>query len=79
MVAREQNRTKYSPPIPTMDRTLWCLVQGDSDIFDVKVPLEACVIDLKRVIWGQGKELQFRGMSAKDLELWKVHYLQIPT
>jgi Crinkler effector protein N-terminal domain len=58
------------------DLTLWCLVEGKSNIFKVKIPVNADIADLKKQIKKEREETVFRDVDPYDLVLWKVRYLQ---
>ena len=53
-------------------RAVWCLIEGDSNPFEVTVAVTADIGDLKELIREKGKSISFRGIDAKDLTLWKV-------
>ena len=68
--------TSTHDPVPAMaDETsleLWCLVKGDSEVFDVTPLRKTRITELKRLIWEMAKNGVLRGTDAKDLVLWKV-------
>jgi Crinkler effector protein N-terminal domain len=53
-------------------RTLVCLIEGDSTWFKVKPTGSMDIVDLRELIWEEGKNSVLRGVDAKDLTLWKV-------
>ena len=52
----------------------FCLIEGDSTVFEVKVPVNNNVLDLKDLIYKKGINLQEKYVLAKDLSLWKASW-----
>ena len=52
-----------------------CFVQDDSDVFKVKASVNGDVVDLKKLVFDEGKNSTFRDTDAKNLTLWKVSVL----
>src|SRR5258705_43192 len=55
-----------------LHRVLWCLIQDDSNPFEVTAPVDASIGRLKELIWEKRKNGVLRGSDAADLALWKV-------
>jgi prolyl-tRNA editing enzyme YbaK/EbsC (Cys-tRNA(Pro) deacylase) len=53
-------------------RTLLCLVEGDTTIFQVQAPVDNNVLDLKELVYEKGVGVARGPVLAKDLVLWKV-------
>ena len=53
-------------------RTPWCLVDGDSMVFDVTAPANVSISRLKELVQKKGDRGILRDVDAKDLVLWKV-------
>ena len=74
---KEKQANPQSPQISTegesssTNRTLWCLIDGDSTPFPVTVPTTGDVSDMKRHIWEEGINPK-TDILAKDITLWKV-------
>ena len=51
---------------------LWCLIEDDSNPFEVTPPVAASVSRLKELVWEKGRNGVLRGTDAKDLALYKV-------
>jgi hypothetical protein len=58
------------------DYTIWCMIEGNADVFDVIIPPTARVIDLKRKIKVE-KSNGLQAFDASDLILKKVCYFMI--
>jgi len=56
-------------------RVLFCLIEGDTDAFDVTVPTYKSISSLKKVIWDECKNT-FRDVDARYLVLWKVSHFR---
>ena len=56
-------------------RTLRCLIEGDSTLFEVTAPVTASIYHLKELIREKRKNGALSNMVAKDLVLWKVFVL----
>jgi len=55
-----------------LELELWCLIKGDSKMFDV-TPLRTTRISrLKDLIWEKRKNGALKNTDATDLVLWKV-------
>ena len=52
-------------------RVLFCLIEGDTDAFEVTVPTDRSIYFLKKVIQDACKNT-LRDVDAKYLVLWKV-------
>ena len=50
---------------------LWCIIQGDSMVFDVNVPGDTRISQLEKLIWEKCKNT-LRKFDAAELVLWKV-------
>lgn len=62
-----------SPPMAKdLDIKLWCLVEGDTKLFEIQVDACMSVSFLKKVIWKARKRGYLRGVDATGLVLWKV-------
>lgn len=58
---------------PQESRTLWCLVKGYPQPYDVfDIPIEANIARLKEKIKQRIKRLRDRDSDADDLKLFKV-------
>ena len=53
-------------------RALFCLIQGDTNIFEVTVSTGKSISFLKEVIQKKRKNGALRDVDAADLVLWKV-------
>jgi hypothetical protein len=53
-------------------RALWCLIEGDSTLFEVTAPVTASIHRLKQLIHEERKNGVLRKVDASDLVLWKV-------
>lgn len=53
-------------------RVLWCFTKGDSTAFEVIAPVNASISRLKKLVWEERKNGEFRDTDATDLVLWKV-------
>jgi Crinkler effector protein N-terminal domain len=53
-------------------RTLWCLVEGDSTVFEVTASANASINRLKELVREKGINVSERAILAKDLVLLKV-------
>lgn len=53
-------------------RELWCLVEGDAEVFVIEVPVDHYVFKLKRIIHRDGQMGILRNFDPKSLKLWKV-------
>lgn len=51
--------------------TLWCVVDGEFNLFKVKISSNEDIADLKKLIWEERKERLFKGVDAADLMLYK--------
>ena len=60
-------------------RLIWCFIKGDSNLFEIGVPINASVCQLKELIWDKGKNDAFRETDAKDLVLWNAVSSEWPT
>jgi hypothetical protein len=49
-------------------RMLWCLLEGDTELFKVEARIDHDVFDLKTIIQKQGHT----GTLPKSLRIWKV-------
>jgi crinkler effector protein len=61
----------HSPKMSTY--SLWCLIEGEKDLFKVMIPINSDVYDLKEEI----KKTQsnfLQKVDASGLILWKVRY-----
>jgi len=54
--------------------TLWCLIEGDSEPFEIEVPPSVSIANLKDHIHKKGINVAKHPVLAKDLVLWKVLY-----
>jgi Crinkler effector protein N-terminal domain len=52
--------------------TVWCLIKGDSAPFDVTVPANATIYDLKKLVKAEVENDALDGIGAGSLKLWKV-------
>jgi hypothetical protein len=52
-------------------RVLFCLIEGETNPFEVTVSTGKSIYFLKNVIWEECKNSPLR-FSARDLVLWKV-------
>jgi hypothetical protein len=52
--------------------TLWCLVEGDSMVFEVTASANASINRLKELVREKGKNGALGNIDAKDLVLLKV-------
>ena len=50
---------------------LWCIIQGDSMVFDIIVPGDTRISQLEKLIWEKCKNT-LRKFDAAELVLWKV-------
>ena len=58
-------------------RVLFCLIQGETDPFEVTVSTSKSISSLKGVIQEKCKNVALRDVDAADLVLWKVsHFLR---
>jgi Crinkler effector protein N-terminal domain len=57
---------------------LWCIIDGESTPFDVTVPGNTNINQLKERIY-QNNKYTFRDIDAKNLDLWKVGSFYRPT
>ena len=57
---------------------LWCIIRGESIPFDVTVPANASINQLKEKIYQKNKHT-FSDIDAKNLVLWKVSSFYRPT
>jgi len=71
-----QSTSVSSPSAATMPdnevRVLIGLVEGDSTVFEVKVPIEGSVLGLKKLVWEEGKNTILCNIDAAKLMLFKV-------
>ena len=58
-------------------RILWCIVQGDCEVFKVTPPLNIDIDDLKAVVHAKSVDITRRSLLPKDLILWKVWSLSL--
>ena len=56
-------------------RTLTCLIEGDSSLFQVNSTGDKNIFNLKKLIWEEGKRGVLSNVDAKDLTLWKVRMI----
>ena len=56
-------------------RVICCVVQDDSNVFKIKASVNDDVVDLKKLVFDEGKNSTFRDTDAKNLTLWKVSVL----
>jgi len=56
-------------------RTLTCLIEGDSSLFQVNSTGDKNIFNLKKLIWEEGKRGVLSNVDAKDLILWKVRMI----
>ena len=56
----------------------WCLIEGDSDCFDVSVSSTQSIYELKEKIHAKNRNFSTR-YDLKDLTLLKVHSIIIST
>ena len=54
------------------DRVLFCLIQGEPDLFQVIVPTSDSIYSLKKAILDECKNSPLRDVDARVLVLWKV-------
>jgi len=60
-------------------RVLICLLEGDHVVFQVKVPTDNKVFDLKKLVQKERKDSVFRNIDPNVLQLWKVRHIRSPT
>jgi hypothetical protein len=53
-------------------RTLWCIVEGQSTPFEVTVPSDATIGQLKKKVHQEKHKLTFREVDPADLVLLQV-------
>ena len=58
---------------------LWCLIDGDKTVFDVVIPMNEYIANLKASIKEQGINVTKHAVDAKDLTLWKVRMTLVVT
>jgi hypothetical protein len=51
---------------------LFCLLHGESTVFQVKAPIDSSILDVKELTQGKNKGLL--SVDATDIELWKVKW-----
>jgi hypothetical protein len=56
-------------------RVICCVVQGHSDVFKVKAPVDNDIVDLKKLVYQEGIDSTINPVLAKNLTLWKVSVL----
>ena len=54
-----------------LDRALWCLIEGETVPFNVKVPISETIDDLKVLIWEKRKNT-LRDIDASRLIVLKA-------
>ena len=58
-------------------RVLFCIIQGDTNLFEVTVSTGKSISFLKEVIQKKRKNGALRDVDAADLVLWKVsHFIR---
>jgi len=53
-------------------RVFFCLIEGDTNPFEVTVPTGKSISFLKKVIWEECNNGPLRDINVRDLVLWKV-------
>ena len=59
-------------------RVLICLLEDDHVVFQVKVPTDNNVLDLKKLVQKERKDSVFRNIDPYVLLLWKVRHIRNP-
>jgi Crinkler effector protein N-terminal domain len=53
-------------------RLLICIVEGESAVLQIKVPIDSSVLDIKKLVLEESRNGALRDVDSKDLVLWKV-------
>jgi hypothetical protein len=59
--------------------TLLCLIDGDKTMFDVVIPIDSIIDELKELIKKVGINATEHAVLAKELTLWKVRMTLVVT
>jgi hypothetical protein len=66
------------PAIDDTVRILYCLLDGEATVFQVKLQADDILLELKDVIHERGKIGTIFNVDSNNLSVWKVRLMYIP-